>query len=325
MLYLLLGLLSLLWGLSFLGTKVLLDVLAPMEVLAARWLIALITFIILIGCKVIKIDYKGKPIKYLIIGAAIQPCIYATLETWGVNLTTSSESSIFIAVIPLMVVLEGIIFLKQRVSRKVVFAICLSFTGVLTCIVFAPGFSTGSKVAGYFVLLATVISGAAYTLFSNRISKYFTSMEITFALAIGGALFFNVISLLEGNGLHPYRMLFQDLSTAAALLFLGIGCSCVAYMIFNYSLARLSAAIAASLQTNSITVVGVFAGILIGGDPWGWYTVVGLFLTVTGIFISSLEGNKKEKVQELSGIEEVSDNDSDDTAETNEAEYTAMV
>ena len=72
-------------------------------------------------------------------------------------------------------------------------------------------------------------------------------------------------------------------------------------------------------------MVGVFAGILIGGETWGWYTVVGLFLTVTGIFISSLEGNKKEKVQELSGIEEVSDNDSDDTAETNEAEYTAMV
>lgn len=298
MVYLLLAVLGLLWGLSFLGTKVALEMLAPIEVLAVRWLIALLMYLLLIIFKIVSVDYRGKPVRYLIIAAALQPCIYALLETWGVKLTTASESSIFIAVIPIMVVVEGWLFLKKKVSRKVVFAIFLSFIGVLTCIVFAPDFSTGSKFLGYFVLLATVVSGAAYTLFSNRISRFFSPVEITFALAIGGAIFFNLLSLAGGNGFYPYRILFSGGETTAALLYLGIGCSCVAYLIFNYSLSRLTAAVAATIQTNSITVVGVVAGILIGKESWGWYTVIGLVLTITGICISSLagkgtEGNKR--------------------------------
>lgn len=296
MVYFLLALLGLLWGLSFLGTKIALEMLAPIEVLAVRWMIAFLLFLLLIAFKAVPVNYRGKPVRYLVIAAALQPCIYALLETWGVKLTTSSESSIFIAVIPIMVVVEGFLFLKKKVSGRVAFAICLSFSGVLTCIVFAPDFSTGSKFLGYIVLLATVVTGAAYTLFSNRISQYFTSLEITFALAIGGSFFFNLLSLAEGNGLNPYRVLFHGGQTTVALLYLGIGCSCAAYLIFNYSLSRLSAAVAATIQTNSITVVGVVAGILIGGEGWGWYTVVGLILTITGICISSLSpGEKAEK------------------------------
>ena len=46
-------------------------------------------------------------------------------------------------------------------------------------------------------------------------------------------------------------------------------------------------AVAATIQTNAITVVGVLAGILLGGEPWGWYTDVVLTMTITGIVISS--------------------------------------
>ena len=297
MVYFLLALLGLLWGLSFLGTKIALEALAPIEVLAVRWMIAFLLFLLLIAFRVIHVNYRGKPVRYLVIAAALQPCIYALLETWGVKLTTASESSIFIAVIPIMVVVEGFLFLKKKVRGRIVFAIVLSFSGVLTCIVFAPDFSTGSKFLGYLVLLATVITGAAYTLFSNRISQYFTSLEITFALAIGGSIFFNLLSLLEGNGLHPYRMLFRGGETTVALLYLGIGCSCAAYLIFNFSLSRLPAAVAATIQTNSITMVGVVAGILLGNESWGWYTVVGLVLTMTGICITSL--TKEEEGEDM--------------------------
>ena len=97
MVYFLLALLGLLWGLSFLGTKIALEALAPIEVLAVRWMIAFLLFLLLIAFRVIHVNYRGKPVRYLVIAAALQPCIYALLETWGVKLTTASESSIFIA------------------------------------------------------------------------------------------------------------------------------------------------------------------------------------------------------------------------------------
>ena len=287
MVYFLLAILALLWGMSFLGTQVLLGVLAPMEILAVRWMLAFLVLSLLISLKVIKVDYRGKPLRYLLLLSMMQPCIYSILETWGVKLTTSSESSIFIALVPLVVVIENWLLFKQKVSGKVAGAIFLSFAGVLICVAFGPDFTVGSKMLGYLILIGAVITGGAYTVFTKHYISEFSPMEVTYGLAISGALVFNVLSLLGGNGFHGYQMMFADWETGAALVYLGIGCSCIAYMIFNYAISRLKVAVAATIQTNAITVVGVLAGILLGGEPWGWYTVVGLTMTITGIVISS--------------------------------------
>ena len=113
-------------------------------------------------------------------------------------------------------------------------------------------------------------------------------------LTIAGSLFFNVLSLAEGNGLQAYTVFFSDFRVMGALLYLGIGCSCAAYMIFNFVLSRMKTEIVATVQTNLITVIGVVAGILLGGEPWGWDTVAGLLMTVTGICISALEDSRQE-------------------------------
>ncbi len=79
------------------------------------------------------------------------------------------------------------------------------------------------------------------------------------------------------------------------LLFLGLGCGVLCYLMYNYNLGRLNSTIASCIQTNSINIVGVSAGILILSDPWGWYTVVGLVLMSTGIVICALANNNSQE------------------------------
>lgn len=287
LLYTLFVTLALLWGLSFLGTKVALAEMTPIELLSVRWGMSLVLFCILIGLRIIKVSYRGKNIKLLALAVLVQPCIYAILEAWGIDLTTSSESSIFIAVVPLMVVLESFIFLKQKVSRRTGLGIIIGFAGVVISIAFSPEFSTGGKFTGYLCLIGAVTVGALYTLLSNRLGKEFSTMETSFGLAIAGGLFFNLLSLLQGNGLHPYKVFIAGGQTMWAVIYLGVGCSFAAYIIFNYTLSRLKADLATCIQTNSITVVGVAAGIIFGGDNWGWYTILGMLMTITGIVIAS--------------------------------------
>lgn len=290
-LYILFTALALLWGLSFLGTKFALEELEPIEVLAVRWGMSLVLFSILAVTGIVRINFRGKNIKLLAIAVLIQPCVYSVLETWGINLTTSSESSIIIALIPLMVVVESFLFFRQKVSRRTAIGIVTGFSGVIIAIIFSPEFSTGGKIAGYLCLAGAVTVGALYTILSNRLGKEFTTMETTFALALAGGLFFNLLSLLQGNGLHPYEVLFSGGSSMWSLIYLGVGCSFGAYMIFNYTLSRLKAELATCIQTNSITAVGVIAGILWGGDSWGWYTAAGMLMTIAGIFIASRDVN----------------------------------
>ena len=285
--YILFAALALLWGLSFLGTKVALAELEPIEVLAVRWGMSLVLFMILAAAGIIKVNYRGKNVKLLAIAVMIQPCIYSIMETWGINLTTSSESSIIIAVIPLMVVLESLLLFRQKVSRRTGIGIIIGFSGIVIAIFFSPEFSTGGKPAGYLCLMGAGTVGALYTIISNKLGKEFSAMETTFGLAFAGGIFFNFLSLLQGNGLHPYKVLFSGGTTTWALIYLGIGCSFAAYLIFNYTLSRLKAELASCIQTNSITVVGVAAGIIWGGDGWGWYTAAGMLMTIAGIVIAS--------------------------------------
>ncbi len=291
--YALVPLCALMWGMSYLGTSVTLEHISVMELLALRWMIAALFFCILIALRVVKVSYKGKNVKGVLLVGILQPCIYAIFETLGIKYTTTSESSIFIATIPLMVLIIGSVLLKKRNSRRTIFAIFLAFAGVIVCVAFSPGFSLGGKGLGYLFLLGAVVSGAFYTYCSSDASKDFDAIEITFIMSVMGAVFFNAVSLAMGNGLRGYVLCFTDMKVLAGVLFLGICCSCFSYLIFNFVLSKLPTAIGTNLVTNSVTAVGVLSGCLFAGDPFGWYTVAGVALTITGVCISSKESAEK--------------------------------
>lgn len=289
MIYLSFVAIALLWGTSYIAIKSALTVMTAMELLAIRWSIAFLFFLLLYAFKIVKIDYRGKKLSGLVLLVLFQPCLYALFETIGVDLTSSSESSIFIGVIPLMVVLEGWIIFRKKVSKKLLLAIVTAFAGLLVSIIFAPDFATGGKFTGYLVLLCAITVGGMYCLITNKVSETFSFIEITFGMALGGAVWFNILSLLSGNGISPYLKFAEGGVPTLAVIYLGLGCSFLAYILYNYALSRITAATASCLQTNLITIVGVVAGIAVGGDSWGWYTVVGVIMMSIGVFMSASE------------------------------------
>ena len=287
--YTLFAVTAVLWGMSFLWTKVALEALGVVELLAVRWTLAAALFAVLIACKAIKVDFKGKSKKFLLIGAFVQPCLYALLETWGVDFTTSSVSSIFIAVIPLVVVLLNAVFFKAKVSGKTTFAIILAFSGVVVSVVLAPDFAVGGRMVGYLCLIAAVLAGGVYSIFANKVGQEYSPIEFTFTMAVMASVWFNAMSLIQGNGFDAYAVTFSDGGIAFAVIMLGVGCSFGAYLMYNYTLSRLPAELASCIQANSTTAIGVIAGIALGGDTWGWYTILGLGMTIAGVVISSLD------------------------------------
>lgn len=281
---------ALMWGFSFFGTTVALEYVEPMQLLALRWTVAAVLFLVLAAFKVIKISYKGKNLKMVLAVGILQPCIYSIFETTGIKYTTTSESSIFIATIPLMVLLIGEMFLHRKNSMWTRLAIVMAFSGVIICVVFSPSFSLEARGLGYLLLMGAVISGALYSFVSSRAAAEFNAVEVTFTIAIMGSIFFNVLNFAMGYGFSGYAACFHDGRLMAGVLFLGIGCSCIAYLVFNYALAVLPTAIASNLIANSSTAVGVVSGCMFAGDPFGWYTVFGVAMTIGGVCLASLKG-----------------------------------
>lgn len=275
------------WGWSFFATTVVVKIASPIEVITVRWMIAAAIFLVLIAAGKIRIDLKRKETKMLMLTAFCQPFLYSLCETPGIKFTSTSESSIIISTIPCFTMILGVILFKRKITPLMIASIVIAFTGVTICTVFSPAFSLGGKWYGYALLFgATSISGI-YSNLSAGLSKVYNPLEITAVMAIMSGFGFQIINLFMGNGFSCYVKLFSDPAPAIAILMLGVFCSCICYILLNVGLSRLHPAVATNFSASISTSVGVLSGVLAAGDPFGWFTVVGLAVTLTGVIMSS--------------------------------------
>ena len=275
------------WGLSFLGTTVGLETLNAMSLLAVRWAIATVIALAVIVTGKVRVDLRKPGLGWVLLTGAMQPCIYSILETYGISMTSTSMSSIIIALIPCMTMILGALFFKRKLKGKIVFSILLAFAGVTVGTFFSPNFSSDGKLLGVMILMGAVVAGGFYGHFTSRACEHYSTMEITCIISIMSGVIFNIISLCMGNGITPYIISMTDLKTGLCVLFLGAGCSTKSYFMMHYIISKMDPSSALNLTASLTTSIGVVSGILFAGDPFGWYTIVGLAMTLTGVYITS--------------------------------------
>lgn len=278
------------WGISFLGTKVSMSYLEPAGLMAARMVVAVFFMGLMILFGLAKVHYTKKYLWTMILLALLQPCFYGLLEAMGVRLTTASESAILLAFLPLVTTMLAAILLKEKITRRQWGFIAMSFLGVVVTVVFAEDFSMGGKLLGYGYLLLAVLSGAIYSIFARQVSETYTPFDVTFVMSVEGLVFFNIVNIFQGNGLESYRIIFAHPNLIAIIVFLGLVCSVISFLAFNYLIARIPAYKATVLTISVLTVTGVVAGIVILGEPATWYKIVGMIIIVAGVIGTGLGG-----------------------------------
>jgi len=284
----LIAMVSIGWGVAFISLAILLEVMAPMQVLAARWTLTAVLFLIPVLMGKIKIDLRKKNVVFLFLAGLFEPCAYSILEAYGIKMTSASISAIFVATIPSMTLVLGIIFFKHRANLKLVVSLILTFLGVVIATFFSPIFSASGTRAGMLCMTFGVIAASMYSLSSKKASSDFDAASVTAIMAFEGAILFNIISLCQGHGLDTFIIPFTSGKLLINLLFLGVFCAFASYFCFNRLLAYVDAALANNIVGSLSTIIGVVCGIIIMGDIWGWYTVIGLGITLIGVWLSTM-------------------------------------
>ena len=144
---------SIIWGFSFLLTKGALDILTPFHLLGLRFAMALLVFMVLRISGLMKVNWKGKNLKRLLLLTAVQPVSYFLFETIGINLTSSSETGMMIAIVPVVTTVLGIIFLNERPSSLQAGFMILSVTGVAFSTFMKGNIQFGGNLLGTFMVL----------------------------------------------------------------------------------------------------------------------------------------------------------------------------
>jgi len=273
---------QIIFGFSFMATKISLSYASPMTVIADRYIVAFIGLSAVMLITRTRIRVRGGIWK-LVMMSVFQPLLYFIFESYGIKLTTSAFSSVMISLIPVVSMISAIFVLKEFPSPMQYFFTALSVGGVV--IMAISGKSDGTVTLGGIVLLfGAVVSSVAYNISSRKISKEFTVFERTYAMTLIGLVSFVGIALAE-NIKNPIAVVsgFANPGFTGAIVYLGICSSVVAFLLLNYANTHLPVA-KTTVFSNATTVVSVVAGTVFLNEPFSAEAVVATIMIVVGVF-----------------------------------------
>ena len=275
------------FGFSFLATRIALEDTNVSTLLAVRFSISVICMSALLLFGITKISFRGKPVfKLLMLGLA-QPIAYFVFETYGIQYTNSSFAGIIVSLIPVTSTLLAMFFLKEKVAPKKFFWIFCSIAGV--CLLsYLQGSSGTIQIKGIVLMLMAVLSASVFALLSRSISDQFSAFERSYIMMLMGCIAFIAYAVID-NGSHFVPNYIDALTSTHVMipvLYLSVISSVIAFLFLNYAMTHLEVSKATS-YCNIEPVISLFAGVVFLSEPISIMHGLACALVVVGVYMAT--------------------------------------
>lgn len=276
--WILLVLLSVIWGSSFILIKKSLAHFNPYEVGALRVLIAGIILLPLALMNIKK--FPRKNLKWLLLAAVTGNFIPMFLFPIAETAVSSSIAGIINSMMPIFVILVGALFWNFGTTRRQVIGVLISFSGA--CILAFSGGEGGQLklIPVLLLLLATLCYAISTTTVKSKLNnipaKILSAFVFSFVLIIPSA-----ISLVFAGFFSDFKSdanLWAGLGYVSLLSIFGTGLA----MMLNYRLLGISTPLFASTVTLLMPVVAIVWG-LIDGESLTLLQAIGAIIILAGL------------------------------------------
>lgn len=289
------------WGGSFVSTKVLVNNgLGPVEIYIYRFTLAYL--LVLLGChsKLWANSWRDEFL-FLLCGLC-GSSIYFIAENNAVTYTRVSDVSMITTLAPLLTaLLIGALYKTERPGKWTYIGSGIAFLGV-AFIIFKDGFTLhGSEAGSPDVLSATIgdllalaaaFSWAIYSLVLRKLNVTYTAQFITRKTFFYGLITAIPFWIISKEPVSSVSTLLRP-EVFSNLLFLGIFCSMVSYLLWAWAMGTLGA-----IKTNNYLYVQpiitmIIAAILFGkADPITLIGCLGCFLIIGGLWLGDYMGRR---------------------------------
>ncbi|ASB91265.1 DMT family transporter [Bacillus sonorensis] len=290
----------LIWGTTFVSTKVLLEDFSPMEILFYRFLLGFFVLII-VHPHVLKV--KSWREEALFAGAGLcGVTLYFLLENIALTLTYASNVGMIVAVVPMITaVLAHFLLTGERLKPHFFMGFAAAFTG-LALIFFNGNAVLKLNPLGDILACAAALVWAIYSIFMKKISAFrYHTIQCTQRV-----FFYGLIFMIPHLFLFDFRFTLSPFASHVNLLnmlFLGAGASALCFVTWNWSVGVLGA-VKTSAYIYMVPVITIAASILILHENMTWMALIGGVLTLTGLYISEIKPKPRLKEEQISGMKQ---------------------
>ena len=276
----------LIWGMTFVSTKVLLVEFQPIEILFCRFLIGFIALLAL-RPKHIRLTVKQE---VLCAGAGLTGVtLYFLLENIALVYTTASNVGVIVAVSPFFTAIASMLIARDERLRP---SFLIGFVLAMAGIVLMSAQGLAGSAAGDMLAVSAAAVWAIYSVLTKKIGAFgYDSIQMTKRTFFWGLLF-----MLPALGVMGFRFdlaRFADPLLSANMVFLGLGASALCFVTWNVAIKRLGA-IKTSAYIYLVPVITVAASVAILHEPLTVPIAFGVLLTCAGLVVSE-QGKARAK------------------------------
>lgn len=273
-----------LWGISFVATKVALRELSPVSLIFVRFALGAGLLAGLMAARRQPLIPPRESWRVLALMGFVGVFVHQLLQAYGLTLTTAVQTGWLIGLIPIWTAVLSALFLGERFGFRKTAGLAVGAAGaalVVTRGEFGGGLFALPATRGDLLVLASTLTWAIYTIFGHAAIRRLGSLRATAGTMIAGlAMLTPVFVAVRG-----WRDI-ERLSPAGwgAVLFLGIGCSGLGYLFWYGALQRVEASrVAAFLYIEPLVTLGAAMALL--GETVRPTTIVGGLAVLAGVLL----------------------------------------
>ncbi len=280
---------ALIWGISFLATKIAVIEISPSLLGLLRFIIAYLTLLIIEKIFSLKENIKREHRKHIMLMGLFGVTLYFVFENVGLKFTSAANASLIISSVPVFTLIFNRFVLKEKISKIMYIGIIISFIGIYI-LIFGFSLNIEINVKGDLIMFLAVFSWVFYTYFAKQKLDY-SILTITKELSLYGALFFIPFVLFEF--IYGYKLNIS-LNGMISLFYLGVICSALAYVMWNTALREGDS----KIVNSYIYLIPIFS-ILAESIYYKRFphinTFIATILILSGVFLLNYKPEKGER------------------------------
>jgi drug/metabolite transporter (DMT)-like permease len=279
---------AVLWGASFLLTKITLTQLGPMGTAALRWGVAALVLVALGSAGMRgrqRLGRAWRDDKWTFIGLGlVGVSLFYTLQNLALVYTTSIDVGLIMNGFPVLAAVLGVGLLGEQFSRRALGGLVMATLGVTLISmagVFEMELAASARLVGDLLAVLATLFGALYIVGGKRVVMAYDPLTVTALAGLFGALLLIPVAAWEGVNLN------LSPSVWGAVLGLALGSGAAANWLWWYAAARLPIS-QAGVFLYVTPLVSTILGVVVLSEPLSVATAAGAGFVIGGVMLVQL-------------------------------------
>ncbi|WP_238902407.1 DMT family transporter [Clostridium sp. YIM B02506] len=269
------------WGTTFISTKVLLEEFSPVEILFFRFIIGYFVLLVAYPKKLKLIDRKQE--WYFIFAGITGVTLYFLLENIALTYTLASNVGVIVSINSFFTALLAHFFLKkEKLEPRFFKGFAVAMIGILL-INFNSSKVLMLNPLGDILAVFAAIVWAVYSTLIKKISEF----KYNIILVTRKVFFYGIIFMMPALFIYDLKInlnRFSELNNLLNILFLGIGASALCFGTWNYCV-KVLGVVKTSVYIYLVHIVTLLTSAIILKEKITFLSLLGTIITLGGLVI----------------------------------------